>query len=68
MLGSKLREEARELADASGRREIVHEAADLIYFTTVALAREGVAFAEIEAELDRRDRVVNRRAGDAKGE
>jgi hypothetical protein len=27
-----------------------------------------VAFAEIEAELDRRDRVVNRRAGDAKGE
>lgn len=68
MLGSKLREEARELADASGRREIVHEAADLIYFTIVALAREGVAFAEIEAELDRRDRVVNRRAGDAKGE
>lgn len=68
MLSSKLREEARELADASGRDEIIHEAADLIYFTTVALARAGVPFAEVEAELDRRDRVVNRRAGDAKGD
>jgi phosphoribosyl-ATP pyrophosphohydrolase/phosphoribosyl-AMP cyclohydrolase len=66
LLESKVIEEARELADARGVSEVVHEAADLIYFAVVALARERVSFSEVERELDRRALTVTRRRGDAK--
>jgi phosphoribosyl-ATP pyrophosphohydrolase/phosphoribosyl-AMP cyclohydrolase len=65
LLEAKLREEAGELAAASGG-EVVHEAADLIYFTLVAMARAGVGVEDIERELDRRALRITRRPGDAK--
>ena len=68
LLDAKLREEARELAEARSRGDVVHEAADLVYFAAVAMARAGVSFAEVEQELDRRALQVSRRRGDAKAE
>lgn len=68
LLGAKLVEEARELAEASGRADLVHEAADVLYFTLARLAQGGVPLAEVEAELDRRALKVARRGGDAKPE
>jgi phosphoribosyl-ATP pyrophosphohydrolase/phosphoribosyl-AMP cyclohydrolase len=66
MLRSKLIEEASELADALDSHHVASEAADLIYFALVALARGGSDLAEVEEILDRRSRRVTRRAGDAK--
>ena len=61
LLGAKLEEEARELRHASTRPEVVHEAADLLYFTLTALAAHEVDLPEVEAELDRRARKISRR-------
>ncbi len=61
LLGAKLCEEAAELAEASGREEVVHEAADVLYFTLATLARHGIDLAEVEAALDRRALNVTRR-------
>jgi phosphoribosyl-ATP pyrophosphohydrolase/phosphoribosyl-AMP cyclohydrolase len=66
LLGAKLVEEAGELARAEGPQEVVHEAADLVYFALVACARAGVGLAEVEAELARRARRIGRRGGEAK--
>jgi phosphoribosyl-ATP pyrophosphohydrolase len=66
LLRAKLIEEAGELADASDADSVVHEAADLLYFTSVALARAGVSLAQVEAELARRALRVTRRGGEAK--
>jgi phosphoribosyl-ATP pyrophosphohydrolase len=66
LLRAKLVEEAGELADAATHPDIVHEAADLLYFTLVAMRRSGVTLAQVGAELDRRDRTISRRPGDAK--
>lgn len=71
LLAAKLQEEAGELAeavtDASGDRgQVVHEAADLLYFAAVALTRTGVSLAEVERELDRRQSRARRRPGNAK--
>ena len=66
LLAAKLREEAGELAEAEGRDEVTWEAADVLYFTLVAMARAGVELADVERELDRRARRVVRRPGDAK--
>lgn len=66
LLASKLREEAAELAEARGAAEVVHEAADVMYFALVAMARSGVSLADVERELDRRSLRVTRRPGDAK--
>lgn len=60
-LGTKLREEADELAEAATRAEVVHEAADVLYFTLVQLARHEVDLAEVERALDRRALKVTRR-------
>lgn len=62
-LQSKLAEEAGELAEARGTAAVVAEAADLLYFTSVALERAGVDLAAVEAELDRRALQVRRRPG-----
>ncbi len=66
LLAAKLREEADELANATERGAVVHEAADVFYFTSVRLAQAGVSLCEVEDELDRRSLRVSRRAGDAK--
>lgn len=66
LLAAKLREEAGELADAADARQVAGEAADLLYLTTVALARGNVPLADVEAELDRRSLRLSRRPGDAK--
>ncbi len=66
LLRAKLVEEAEELAAAGTAEEVVHEAADVLYFALVAMARAGVELADVEAELDRRALKVTRRDGDAK--
>ena len=66
LLKAKLLEEAGELASTSTPEETVAEAADVIYFALVAMARGGVRLADVERELDRRALRVTRRSGDAK--
>jgi phosphoribosyl-AMP cyclohydrolase / phosphoribosyl-ATP pyrophosphohydrolase len=66
LLRAKLLEEAEELAEARARDEAVHEAADVVYFVAVAMARAGVGWDDVEAELDRRALRITRRPGDAK--
>jgi len=66
LLRSKLVEEAGELADAETTRQVIAEAADLMYFTLVAMHRAGARPADVAAELDRRAMRVTRRSGDAK--
>jgi len=61
LLAAKLREEAEELARADARAEVVHEAADLLYLTLVAVVRGGGTLAEVVAELSRRRAAVTRR-------
>jgi phosphoribosyl-ATP pyrophosphohydrolase len=50
----KLLEEAVELITARGRKNVVWEAADLLYFTTVFLVNRGVGVSEVMGELLRR--------------
>ena len=61
-LRGKLVEEAGELGRASGVERVVEEAADVMYFLSVALERAGVSLADVERELDRRSLRVKRRA------
>ncbi len=53
-LRTKLLEEAEELSEARDPDHVVWEAADLVYFSTVALARSGATWDQVSAELDRR--------------
>ena len=53
-LREKILEEARELTEAKTKDEIVWEAADVLYFLTVLLAKNGVTFNDVLAELARR--------------
>ena len=66
LLAAKLEEEARELAEATDRDHVIAEAADLTYFTHVALARARAEHADLGNALDRREFEVKRRQGDAK--
>ena len=66
LLRAKLVEEAGELAVAQTPAHIAAEAADLLYFALVALTRQDVPLAAVEAELERRSRKVTRRPGHAK--
>ena len=61
-LSAKLLEEAGELARAVGE-EAVREAADVLYFTIVALRKQGASLAEVARELDRRANKITRRPG-----
>ncbi|MDR1107047.1 MAG: phosphoribosyl-ATP diphosphatase [Treponema sp.] len=54
LVREKIREEAEELCTAQGHDEVVWEAADLLYFATVLMTREGVKAGEVLDELDRR--------------
>lgn len=66
LLAAKLEEEARELAEARGSEAVIHEAADLLYFASVALAREGVRLEDVEEALNRRALKVGRQGGERK--
>ncbi len=66
LLRAKLVEEAGELADAATPDHAVEEAADLLYFALVALARAGRPLTDVEAVLDRRALRLSRRPGNAK--
>jgi len=55
-LAGKIREEAEELVEAQTPDEIAWEAADLLYFMTVRLARKGVYLEQVLGELERRRR------------
>ncbi|MHC4894685.1 MAG: phosphoribosyl-ATP diphosphatase, partial [Planctomycetota bacterium] len=82
LLAAKLREEASELAEAESSEEIVHEAADVLFFTLTKLHEAadvlfftltklraaGIDLADVERALDARALRVSRRAGDAKPE
>jgi phosphoribosyl-ATP pyrophosphohydrolase/phosphoribosyl-AMP cyclohydrolase len=61
LLAAKLREEADELGRARTREEVVHEAADVLYFTLTRLAQEGIGLDEVARTLDRRALKVTRR-------
>lgn len=66
LLAAKIAEEAGELCEAEGPVRSAEEAADLIYFASVKLAREGATLADVERVLDRRALRVTRRPGNAK--
>jgi len=65
MLQKKLLEEAGELAEANqgdDRYEVAWEAADVMYFSLVAMLNNGVGLDEVYAELARRmNRIVRRK-------
>jgi phosphoribosyl-ATP pyrophosphohydrolase/phosphoribosyl-AMP cyclohydrolase len=54
LVREKILEEARELVEGTDRGNKVWEAADLLYFVTVLLQKEGISFKEVLAELRRR--------------
>ena len=54
LVREKILEEAEELSRAGTREETVWEAADLLYFVTALLAREGIPVEDVFNELDRR--------------
>ncbi|MDR1956785.1 MAG: phosphoribosyl-ATP diphosphatase, partial [Treponema sp.] len=54
LVREKILEEAAEVCTAKTHGEVVWEAADLLFFTTALMTREGVSVAEVLDELDRR--------------
>src|SRR5205809_57348 len=61
LLAAKLVEEAEELARADARGDVVHDAADRLYLTLVAVVRGGGTLAEVVAQLSRRRGAVTGR-------
>jgi phosphoribosyl-ATP pyrophosphohydrolase/phosphoribosyl-AMP cyclohydrolase len=61
LLAAKLTEEAAELGAAQTTEDVVHEAADLLYFLLVRATAAGVALEQVVRELDRRERRTTRR-------
>jgi len=68
LLAAKLQEEGAELAAADTAEHVAEEAADVIYFALVAMVRAGVSLNDVESVLDRRERRISRRPGNAKPE
>ncbi len=66
LLSAKILEESQELIDAVEPDHVFAEVADLIYFSMVKLAASGCGWSQVTAELDRRQRKVTRRPGNAK--
>ncbi|MCL2808694.1 MAG: phosphoribosyl-ATP diphosphatase [Treponema sp.] len=56
LVREKIMEEALELCEAKTRDEVIWEAADLLYFSTVLMTKAGVTVREILDELDRRNK------------
>ena len=63
LLGAKLIEEAGELGEAADTAAVIHEAADVLYFTLVKLADAGVSLVDVERKLDRRSMRTGRGRG-----
>ncbi|MEM9411987.1 MAG: phosphoribosyl-ATP diphosphatase, partial [Planctomycetota bacterium] len=66
MLNSKIMEEANELVEAQSQSDLVHEAADVLFFTMTKLVKNGISWSKIEQELDRRALKLTRRGGAVK--
>lgn len=66
LLERKLLEEVAELVEASTPNDAADEAADVIYFATVAAHARGASLAAVERCLEERSLRVTRRPGDAK--
>jgi phosphoribosyl-ATP pyrophosphohydrolase/phosphoribosyl-AMP cyclohydrolase len=56
LVREKIMEEAEELCEAKTKSEVIWEAADLFYFSTVLMTRAGVTVKDILDELDRRNK------------
>ena len=56
LVREKIMEEAQELCEAKTKEEVIWEAADLFYFSTVLMTRAGVTVQDILDELDRRNK------------
>ena len=56
LLKEKILEEAQELVEAKNKDQVIWEAADLLYFWTVLLAKKGVELDDVLNELRRRRR------------
>ena len=54
VLREKIAEEARELIQAEGKDHVFWEAADMLYFLTVLLAKSGITINDVVSELARR--------------
>ncbi len=50
----KVMEEAEELCEAEDRDEVIWEAADVLYFISVLMYKEGVSWQDVYNELDKR--------------
>ena len=50
----KVEEEAEEICEADGKDEVIWEAADLLYFVSVLMYKEGVNWQDVYNELDKR--------------
>jgi phosphoribosyl-ATP pyrophosphohydrolase len=66
LLAAKVTEEADELNKAATTDEVVHEAADLLYFTLARVRQAGATLTDVEGELRRRNGRVRRRPMAAK--
>ncbi len=66
LLHAKLREEVEELIHSQTSEETAQEAADVLYFTLVAMTNSGVSLEQVETILNQRRRRLTRRPGDAK--
>lgn len=61
-------EEASELCEATSKKEIATEAADLLYFALTKCVASDVDMEDIERNLDSKSLKVTRRKGDAKAQ
>jgi len=66
LLEAKIMEEASELCEATSKKDIAYEAADLLYFALTKCVAAGVSMKDIEHDLDSKSTKVTRRKGDAK--
>jgi len=66
LLEAKLLEEAAELAQAQSPEHVAEEAADLLYFLSVAMTRANIRMEDIDNVLNERAKRVSRRPGNAK--
>ena len=66
LLRAKIMEEAGELCEATSKRDIAAEAADLMYFAMTKCTSMGVSLADVESNLDLKSMQATRRKGDAK--
>jgi phosphoribosyl-ATP pyrophosphohydrolase/phosphoribosyl-AMP cyclohydrolase len=57
LLAKKIMEEAQELIEAKEKDHIIWEAADVLYFLTVLLAKNGIEVDDILFELSRRRKI-----------